>query len=352
MNNYFVLTILTTVFSICSYASDEKIVDLEVSVYTQSSKPEEIIKRYEKANLYHTGNELNKRLTNVKASLDRSNNSLNISFDYPTKEWSITPSAYPLIVRYADSNGQVLGSFYTGEDFVPKSIYLRTKPGTFARAHLDDRPQFNQKKAFLLEEKDNQLGYTINARDAAFVKIIEIGFDTTSDRRTSSPIPEFMPKDKFVYDWSKNKVFGLKAPPSKNTDLKKYKWQYYPASNTCNDNKQEAMREIDNKSGKIAKRSKNKIIIKTDRRNGADYYYTSKKACDSDLPELKKRFSKYKWEYYTKNYSCSPNEGGAFRFIMNNYPYQIIEETKDRLVLKGSLPWKSYFFKSKQKCGI
>src|SRR5690606_9010266 len=100
--------------------------------------------------------------------IDPDTGEVEITFDYPKIEWALGPSAFPFEIRFGDKNGNVITTV-TSQDFVPEEVFYRTKPGTFGRAYLDDRPEFRQERATFLRPRDNQLKFTINQRDAKYI---------------------------------------------------------------------------------------------------------------------------------------------------------------------------------------
>lgn len=180
--------------------------EIKSVVNTQSTRDADNVKRLEKSGMLHTGNQLNKRLKNVRVSIDREKGEVKIDFDYPTLEWALGPVAYPFWINLADKNGNILDKFKTTEDFVPKGVYERTQPGTVGRSYLDES-KGKQRKAFLMKPTGNTLRYDVNMRDAPHVEIVEIGFMTTMKTRIHNAMDEFVPEKIFIKDWSKEKEY-------------------------------------------------------------------------------------------------------------------------------------------------
>lgn len=180
--------------------------EIKAVVNTQSSRKEEAVKSLAKSGLLHTGNQLNQRIKNLKAFIDREKGEIKIDFDYPTLEWALGPTAYPFWINLADKNGNVLDKFTSTEDFVPEGIYVRTEPGTIGRSYLDEKVG-KQKKAFLMKTNGNTLRYDVNLRDAAFIEMVEVGLMTTLKRRIHGSMQEFVPEKVFIKDWSKEKEY-------------------------------------------------------------------------------------------------------------------------------------------------
>ena len=86
---------------------------------------------------------------------------------------------YPLIFRYFDEDGSYLGRFKTSDLFMPKWIG--------ESKDLKIAPPFYMDKTTLFD-KDTEVAYKVNARDAAFLGIIELSLE--------SPPEQYAPKFK------------------------------------------------------------------------------------------------------------------------------------------------------------
>lgn len=182
--------------------------ELKIVANTPTNKSAESVKRWASNPPYlkHTGNMLNQRITNLKGTINPDTGEVEIDFDYSKVEWALGGYAFPFEIRFGDKNGSVITTV-TSQDFVPEEVFYRTKPGTYGRAFLDDRPEFKQERATFIKTKGNQLKFTINQRDAQYIYTAEIGFVTTRQTRTNDPMPEFMPEKLFIKDWSKEKRY-------------------------------------------------------------------------------------------------------------------------------------------------
>jgi len=256
---------------------------VESKIYTLPTQPADKVEKYENAGLFHSGNQINMGIKNLKATINRDAGKVAINFDYPKPWWFTGSCAYPIQIRFYDKNGQPITHIRTGEDYVPKEVYVRTKPGTYNRAFLDTRPEFKQKKAELLKKKNNEIVYAINQRDAAYATKVLVGFLTTTKTRTCGPLEEFMP-EKFFEDWSSKEVFGIKeAKKSQEESYKKYVWQYYYASEECHENAGGAQKSANWYSNKVQSQDGDKLVVKKGSNSSQpDLFYTSLNKCKLD----------------------------------------------------------------------
>lgn len=177
---------------------------LQGIVFTKPTTSDASIKRFEKAGYVHTGKLLNQRIKNLKVSVDRSKGLLRIELDYPSLEWYRDSMKFPLLIRVADKNGNILSFFHT-QPFVLAGVYDRTRPNTWGRSYLDGTMGSPKKKAVQIKPKGNFFDYDLDQKDAEHVAIVEVGFVTKIDSGMDATLSqvEYWPEAKFIKDWSK-----------------------------------------------------------------------------------------------------------------------------------------------------
>jgi hypothetical protein len=113
--------------------------------------------------------DLNSSIQNLRASIDEEAGRVCFAFDYDDDSgslvWNAVHGGLPILVRLFDQHSNYLTHFVTQEAFASKNRLAQMPPEALT---------FMNAKA--LEDRGNQFCYSVNARDASFVKAIEVGF--------------------------------------------------------------------------------------------------------------------------------------------------------------------------------
>jgi len=135
---------------------------------------------------------LDDAIKNLEAHVDEAN--LNLSFDIDFEKWPfstrpMTPtgegrivSERQLLVRCFDENGEYLTHFITSEYFTPEWAVCAMDPIPFIQP--GGKMLIRQDMPYILRPKGNNLSYTLNRRDADYIRHVEVGFfvpGTTND---------------------------------------------------------------------------------------------------------------------------------------------------------------------------
>lgn len=95
----------------------------------------------------------------------------------------------PMTVRYFDEDGNYLGRFTTSEAFMPDWAFVGIKPGGYYSDAMGILSPTGRSGRYKVESfnPNTPLSYKINARDAAFVRIIEISFNEINFSKWRKP---------------------------------------------------------------------------------------------------------------------------------------------------------------------